>query len=210
MDDFLANLFPKSMEALLSWSNLLQFIGFTTGVWSIYLIGKSKILGWWMAFPGIIASMVVFYDSALYGEVFLQVIFLISGILGIYNWQVLGRSKKEQVLHKLGLKWYLPYLGLFIVFYLGFYYFLISFTDSTTPHWDALITAMSLVAQLMLTRQIFENWILWVIVDVCSVGLYWYKGIPLYAVLYLVYLYLALQGWYIWHRNLKEGKVLAE
>jgi nicotinamide mononucleotide transporter len=163
-----------------------------------------------MTFPGIIASVIVFYDSALYGEVFLQVIFLISGILGIYNWQVLGRSKKEQVLHKLGLKWYLPYLGLFIVFYLGFYYFLISFTDSTTPHWDALITAMSLVAQLMLTRQIFENWTLWVIVDVCSVGLYWYKGIPLYAVLYLVYLYLALQGWYIWHRNLKEGKVLAE
>jgi len=193
-----------------TWDSILQAIGAATGIWSIYLISKAKIWGWWLSFPSILASLIIFYQSALYGEMLLQVVFAISGIQGIYNWQVLGKQKQVQKLHQLALRMYVPYLLLFGVLYVGIYYLLSQHTNSSTPHLDAIITALSLVAQLMLTRQIFDNWTLWIIVDVLSVALYWYKDITLYAWLYGVYLYLAGQGWYIWNRNLKAGKVIAQ
>jgi nicotinamide mononucleotide transporter len=209
MTDYLLNIFPDTFQDWFTWNNLLQIIGALTGIWSIYLIGKAKILGWWLTFPGIMASIIIFYESALYGEMGLQFIFGISGAVGIYNWQVLGKQKQVQVLHYLNKRWYLYYALLTATLYFLLFALLSSFTDTTTPEIDALITALSLVAQLMLTRQILDNWTLWIIVDALSIGLYWHKGIHLYSGLYFAYLFLAIQGWYIWKNKISKGKVIA-
>jgi nicotinamide mononucleotide transporter len=48
----------------------------------------------------------------------------------------------------------------------------------------------------------YENWYLWILVDVLSIGIYLYKAIPLTACLYVVYLGLAIWGWRIWRNTL--------
>ena len=97
-------------------------------------------------------------------------------------------------------------LGLaFLAIYLGIAYVLIHFTDSTVPWWDALNTALSIVAMWMLARKWVEQWLVWLVVDAISTGLYIYKGIPFYAILYAIYTVIAWFGYRKWLRQMRES-----
>ena len=75
------------------------------------------------------------------------------------------------------------------------------------PRWvpwvDATLTAASLVAQWMMTRKLVENWALWIAVDVVYVPMLAYKGLYAFAVLYAVFLGLAVRGHLDWWRDLR-------
>lgn len=79
-------------------------------------------------------------------------------------------------------------------------YWLVEWTDSNVPWWDAFTTAMSIVATWMLARKYLEQWWAWIAVDAVCVGLYIYKDRPFYAVLYAIYTVIALFGYAKWRR----------
>ena len=53
----------------------------------------------------------------------------------------------------------------------------------------------------MLSRKLVEQWLVWLVVDMISVGLYLYKGIPLTAGLYTLYCVLAVAGYLRWRKS---------
>ena len=53
----------------------------------------------------------------------------------------------------------------------------------------------------LLSRKYIEQWIIWLIVDAITVGLYLYKGIPLTAGLYTLYTTLAFAGYLRWRKE---------
>ena len=57
---------------------------------------------------------------------------------------------------------------------------------------------MSLGAQWLLNRKRIENWILWIVVDALYVPLYVSRGLLLTAVLYAVFLAMAVVGLTRW------------
>jgi nicotinamide mononucleotide transporter len=65
-------------------------------------------------------------------------------------------------------------------------------------------TALSIVAMWMLSRKLVEQWLVWLVVDAISVGLYFYKGIPITGCLYLVYCVLAIVGYMRWLREARR------
>ena len=69
------------------------------------------------------------------------------------------------------------------------------------PWLDAALVSLSLVAQYMMTRKLLENWLLWIAVDVVYIGLFINRQLPLTAVLYAVFLVLAIIGYLQWHRS---------
>ena len=77
------------------------------------------------------------------------------------------------------------------------------YTDADWPYLDASLTAASLIAQWMMTRKLVENWLVWIAVDLLYVPLLLVKGIPEYAVLYTLFLGLAVKGWIEWRRSLR-------
>jgi len=52
----------------------------------------------------------------------------------------------------------------------------------------------------MLSRKLIEQWLVWGVVDLITVGLYLYKGIPFTAALYGLYTILAVVGWLRWRK----------
>ena len=84
----------------------------------------------------------------------------------------------------------------------GVYELLSRHTDSTVPVGDALTTALSLVAQVMLNRKWIGNWLVWIVADVLYVALYASKGLWLTAVLYAGFIGLCLLGLRTWRRAL--------
>jgi len=80
--------------------------------------------------------------------------------------------------------------------------FLRHYTDTDVPHMDGFLTAGSVVGQLLLSRKKIENWLVWIVVDILYVGLYLYKHLMLTAVLYGLFVLMALAGWRAWKKQL--------
>ena len=78
------------------------------------------------------------------------------------------------------------------VLWLALYFVLSRYTDSTIPRLDAFTTALSVVAMWMMARKYAEQWLVWLVVDIVSTGLYIYKGLIFYPVLYAAYSVIAI------------------
>lgn len=91
-------------------------------------------------------------------------------------------------------------VGAFIALWVALYLILNYLTDSTVPVPDAFTTALSIVGMWMLARKYLQQWIAWILVDAVCACLYWYKGIPLYGILYAIYTIIAFLGYRKWLR----------
>jgi nicotinamide mononucleotide transporter len=55
----------------------------------------------------------------------------------------------------------------------------------------------------MLARKMIEHWILWIIVDAASAGMYFYKGLYPTAILFIIYTIMAVVGFWQWRKSLQ-------
>ena len=75
---------------------------------------------------------------------------------------------------------------------------LATYTDSTIPWWDSFTTALSIIAMWMLAHKYVEQWLVWLVVDVISCGLYLYKDLYFTSFLYGLYAAIAFGGYLRW------------
>ena len=181
-------------------TSALEIIGFITGVLGVWLTIRRKIL----CFPiGIINVLIYAYlfqseNVRLYADALLQIIYL---ILLIYGWMVWNRSKNEKeeirtVSILLAKK--LVIIGVLSTIALGV--FLSHYTNASLPYLDAILTIISLIAQWMIAKKMIENWLLWIVENTIYIPLYLYKGLAFTSILYLLFLILAINGWYNWRK----------
>ena len=57
---------------------------------------------------------------------------------------------------------------------------------------------LSMVAQILMTRKYVENWWLWILVNIISIGIYSAQGVYVLAVQYAVLCFLAIRGGLEW------------
>jgi nicotinamide mononucleotide transporter len=159
--------------------------------------------GWPLAIVASLMYFALFWRSKLYGDASLQIFFAVVAFWGWYQWlrgvRADGSSLHVTRLTRRGLAlamatcavlW--PATGLFLK----------TFTDTDVPWWDAFPTAVSLVGQFLLGRKFIENWAVWIVVNVVSVGLFAYKALWLTVALYIVFIALSVVGWREWKRKL--------
>lgn len=184
----------------------IEVFGALTGIVYVILEIRQSI---WLWPLGLITSLVyvwVFFSSKFYADMGLQVYYVLISIYGWY-WWLKGAEKYNtdtlpvrRVNRKLSVVLLLVFFLLFLVIYL----ILHNYTDSPVPGWDAFTTALSVVATWMLARKIIEHWILWVIADLVSLGLYLYKGLYPTVILFVIYTVMAVIGYREWDKAMKK------
>ena len=190
-------------------TSALEITGFITGVLGVWLTIRRNIL----CFPiGIINVLIYAYlfqseNVRLYADALLQIIYL---ILLVYGWMVWNRSKNEKeeirtVSILLAKK--LVIIGVLSTIALGV--FLSHYTNASLPYLDAILTIISLIAQWMIAKKMIENWLLWIVVNTIYIPLYVYKGLAFTSILYLLFLILAINGWYNW-KKVKSNERLTQ
>ena len=134
----------------------------------------------------------------------MQAYYIVAGLYGLAVW-LLGHKRTEKPLKiaHTPLRLIAPLVAIYTLLHAAIYLVLTHFTDSTVPFWDAMTTAMSMVAMWLLSRKYMEQWLVWFAVDAITVGLYLYKGIPLTAGLYTLYTTLAIVGYLRWRKVYK-------
>ncbi|HRH65169.1 MAG TPA: nicotinamide riboside transporter PnuC, partial [Bacteroidia bacterium] len=79
-------------------------------------------------------------------------------------------------------------------------YFFENFTNASLPWLDSSLTMASLIAQWMIAKKKIENWVLWIIADSVYIPLFLLKNLPLTALLYLLFLLMAVMGLLKWRK----------
>lgn len=178
----------------------LEWVGTISGFACVYLAARQNIWNWPVAIISVIAYGILFYDYQLYGDAFLQLYFMVTSFYGWYFWTVRKKeSDQKPVVTLKGKQLFMVGLtGILLTGLLG--WFLDNYTDSNVPYVDGFCTALSFIAQFLMTRKVLQNWILWIIVDICYVPLYIYKELMLTAVLYTLFLALAVMGYMQWKK----------
>ena len=97
-------------------------------------------------------------------------------------------------------------IALFVIIFAAITFVLIRFTDSPVPYGDSLTTTLSIIAMWMLAHKYIEQWLLWIVVNIISTGLYFWKGLDTTAVLFIVYSIIPIFGYFKWKRMMVEQK----
>lgn len=180
----------------------LELISFTLSVITVALNIRQLHWAWLFAILSSALYALVFFDARLYGDMALQFVFILVSVWGWHLWlrkdalsilaPMVSRLNGKQRLRSL-----LAWAGGFTLLA----WFLKTFTDTDVPYADGFLTAGSLLGQLLLSRKKLENWHVWIIVDVLYVALYVYKNLMLTAILYALFVLMAIMGLRVWSKQ---------
>ena len=95
---------------------------------------------------------------------------------------------------------------------LGFVYFIYQFFDkwtSWTAYVDTFTTAIFFVGMWLMAKRKVENWIFWIVGDLISIPLYFYKGLTFTSMQYLGFTVLAVYGFLAWKKIINKNLQVA-
>lgn len=181
----------------------LEIAGALTGLWCVALLWRGSILNWPVGLVNNALFFALFWGAGLYADASLQAVFFAFGIWGWWRWwrgapggTTDAPPSRAPAPHLLAL------IPACLIATTAIALLLRRFSDSTVPTWDAAVTALSLGAVWLQGRKHLENWLVWITVDVLSIGLYLYKDLHLTAALYAIFLGLCVVGYRDWRRQL--------
>jgi nicotinamide mononucleotide transporter len=183
--------------------SLMEVFGFVTGAACVALLVRQNIWNWPLGIANNVVFIVLFYRTGLYADVGLQGFYIAISLYGWWHWLHGGRDHGKLVVSRVHPAGALLLALAVTALTAALTWLLRHHTNSTVPVADSLITALSLVAQFMMTRKWIENWPVWIVANCVSVGLLIFKGIYLASALYLVYQVLCVMGWIEWRRALR-------
>lgn len=189
----------------------VEFIGTILGLISVFLASRANIFTWPTGIANAIFFLVIFYQIHLYSDMFLQMYFCGMGVYGWFSWKNKAEHHHSEIQTLTNRTRLL--IGIFIAFVVVAVGTLISQIHlilprvfdhpASFPYVDTFIAISSILSTILLARRIFETWVLWILVDITSIGLYSVKGVKLIALEFVIFLVLAVLGIYTWSRLLK-------
>ena len=181
---------------------IIEIIGAAIGLIYLFLEYKANV---WLWPAGIVMSLfyvVIFFHGKFYADAAVYLYYIGANTYGLLKWTQSRRqgltadgteANKLTITHVPSKK-ILPIAATAIALWGLLYWILSTFTDSPIPLGDAFTTALSIVAMWMLAQKYLEQWLLWIIVNVVSTALYFWKGLYPTAILFIVYVIVAVLG----------------
>lgn len=194
----------------------LEFFGVVSGLVAVWLSAKANILSWPVGIVNVALSFFLYYQVQLYPDMFLQVFFFVTNILGWWRWAnpKPGEEDRKRELRVSFLNRQqvivLCVVGVLGTAVLGTMaarlheWFPIVFAlPSAFPYVDSFILVMSIVTTFFMIQKKVESWIVWIIVDIIATYLYFVKDIMFYSLMYFAFTAMAGFGLWNWMREYK-------
>ena len=181
--------------------NRLEIAAAVLGLIQIVLLIRRSVWNFPVAMAMVTLTGVVLAGARLYSEAGLQAFFFVVNAHGWWLWRQAQGKDDDAV----PVGWMTgPARGgwaavtLVLSAMLG--WVMHRFTNAALPFADSAVAGASVAAQLLLNLRRIENWVLWIAIDVVSVGLYVTRGLDLLAALYVAFLVLSVIGLRQWKR----------
>ncbi|MGB7785579.1 MAG: nicotinamide riboside transporter PnuC [Salinimicrobium sp.] len=188
---------------------ILEIIAVIFGFLSVWYSKQENIL----VYPTGIISTVIFvyllWQWQLLGDMMINFYYSTMSIYGWYVW-----TRKVDAVHHIPITTTTKKEKLWsVLIFLGtwfFTFFVYDFFDkwnNWTAYVDTVTTAVFFVGMWLMARKKLENWIYWIIGDIISVPLYFYKGLTFTSLQYFAFTIIAIYGYKTWKNSLSKGHV---
>lgn len=184
---------------------VLEIVAVAFGIISVFYAKKNNIL----VFPTGIISTAIFiyllYNWELLGDMLVNIYYTVFSIYGWFAWSKNKNGDALQV-SSLTKKDYVFTVSLFtisIIIVALLYTYCNKFT-SVVAYLDTFTTALFAVGMGLMARRKIENWLVWIVANLISVPLYFYKGYTFTSLQYLIFTIIALYGYLEWRTILQH------
>jgi nicotinamide mononucleotide transporter len=178
-----------------------EMVGVFFGLVSVLYARKGNVL----VFPSGIISVLIYvylcFQRRLYADMAINAYYFLMSVYGWYFWIRKTDKSEKQPITSCNRTEMINYLAVTILSFVIIYFILARFTDSDVPFIDSLTTAVFFTGMLLMARKKIENWLLWILGNTISIPLYFYKGLILTSLQFLVLLILAISGYLVWKKQ---------
>ena len=191
----------------------LELFAVIMNITSVVYAKRNNILVYPTGLIGTGIFVYILLNFSLLGDTIINAYFFSMSIYGWYFW---SRKKDEVFVNQVSTikRNEIKYLFILAFSSLIFIYFVYDYFDkwnNWTAYVDNITTAIFFVAMWLMARRKIESWIFWIIGDLITVPLYFYKGLTISSIQYIIFLILAVLGYISWkkildknHQKLKE------
>lgn len=187
---------------------VLEIIAVIFGFLSVWYSKQNKIL----VFPtGMISTSIFVYllfKWGLLGDMLINGYYFIMSVYGWYIWTRKIDSAHVTPISVTNFKEKRLSVLIFIAT-LIFVYIVYAANDKWTgwpAYIDTITTAVFFVGMWLMAKRKIENWIFWIIGDIISVPLYFYKGLAFTSFQYLGFTIIAIFGYLAWKKDLDNNR----
>jgi nicotinamide mononucleotide transporter len=185
-------------------ASLIEAIAFVSGAVCVWLVVKRSIWNFPLGLLNVFATAYVLYHGRLFADAGLQLVYFVLNVMGWWMWLKGGAQQLAVKVTDTDAKEWVG-IGFFIVFATIALFYLLAWLGGAARFWDALTTAISLAAQWLLNRRKVQSWHLWILVDLIYVPLFISREFYLFALLYAIFLVMAVLGLREW-QSVRERK----
>ena len=171
---------------------------------SVFFAKQNNILVYPTGIIGTGISVYILYNFSLLGDMIINGYFVIMSIYGWYYW---SRKRDEVFINNISIlkkKEYIQMVLLVIGSVIFIYLVYVQFDkwNSWTAYVDNTTTAIFFVAMWLMAKRKIESWIFWIVGDLITVPLYFYKGLTISSIQYLIFTVIAILGYLSWKKIL--------
>ena len=191
----------------------LELFAVIMNITSVVYAKQNNILVYPTGLIGTGIFVYILLNFSLLGDTIINAYFFSMSIYGWYFW---SRKKDKIFVNQVSTinTNEIKYLFILAFSSLIFIYFVYDYFDkwnNWTAYVDNITTAIFFVAMWLMARRKIESWVFWIIGDLITVPLYFYKGLTISSIQYIIFLILAVLGYISWkkildknHQKLKE------
>ena len=186
----------------------LESFAVIMNITSVVFAKRNNILVYPTGLIGTGIFVYILLNFSLLGDTIINAYFFLMSIYGWYFW---SRKKDEVFINQVSTvnQNEIKYLFILAISSLIFIYFVYDYFDkwnNWTAYVDNITTAIFFVAMWLMARRKVESWIFWIIGDLITVPLYFYKGLTISSIQYIIFLILAVLGYISWKKILYKNQ----
>jgi nicotinamide mononucleotide transporter len=184
----------------------LEWVAVICGVASVIYSMRENILVYPTGIISVLIYVYLAFEYKLYADMGVNGYYFVMSVYGWYYWTNTDGNKDQIPVTINSLRENFYSVGILAGSFGILVFVLINFTDSDVPFWDASTTAFAILGMWLMARKKLENWIAWIITDLISIPLYFYKGLVLTSFQFLIFTILATMGYFAWKKSLEENR----
>ena len=183
---------------------VLEIVAIIFGLVSVLFAKKNNIL----VYPtGIISTLIfvyLLYKWELIGDMLINGYYTTMSIYRWYLWNLKKGNEEEYPISRMNKKEVglgIVIFSLTVLFVILVYHFFDKF-NTWTAYVDTFTTGIFFVGMWLMAKRKIENWILWIIGDLVSIPLYFYKGYTFTSLQYVIFTIIAIYAYIEWKKYL--------
>ena len=192
----------------ISFASGLEFFAAFLGVMSVWFAKNNKVL----VYPtGIVSTLIyvwILFKNQLLGDLIINAYFFLMSIYGWFFWSKEEEGDFQNKISRLNLNELIFGVIIFVFAFIAikYIYNISNWEASYVSSIDTLTTAIFCSAMWFMARRKIEHWTLWIVGDIISIPLYFYKGLYFTSIQYLTFTIIAILGFFTWLKELNKKK----